>query len=281
MVVPPEILKCVAFVGAKKADGEYSFFGTAFIVGFAEGRSYAKPVFFVTARHVIEGIKRLGATSVWLRINMKTGQSAWTETAIESWFFHPTDKAIDVAIVELGISFELDHLVFPIERAGTRQVLRDLEVGHGDEVFITGLFRHHKGSKQNIPIVRVGNLACISEEKIQTKEFGEIEAYLIEARSIGGLSGSPVFLNVGGVRFHGGQLKMSQGPLFFFLGIIHGHFDVKSSQVDGTDDLNLTVERVNTGIAIVTPFEKVNEVILEYKRKGVESGAIIQVAKSI
>ena len=279
MNVPPEILKCVAFVGAKKVNGEYEFFGSAFIVGFTGGRGYAEQVFFVTARHVIQAIQKKGATQVWLRVNLKDGNSAWVETALGSWAFHPTDASIDVSIVELGIGSDLDHLVFPIEQSATREVLAQHEAGHGDEVFITGLFRHHTGARRNIPIVRVGNVSCISKEKIRTKDFGEIEGYLIEARSVGGLSGSPVFINMGGIRFIGGSLKMSAHPVYFFLGLIHGHFDIKAAAVDAAQEVELSPERVNTGIAIVTPFEKVSEVISEYRKTGAQSKAIIQKIK--
>jgi hypothetical protein len=71
----------------------------------------------------------------------------------------------------------------------------------------------------------VGNLAALSEEKISIGSGKEIEGYLIEARSIGGLSGSPVFLNLGSVRSIGGQVKHALGipTRIFLLGLIHGH----------------------------------------------------------
>ena len=43
----------------------------------------------------------------------------------------------------------------------TPQVMKDKEVGLGDEVFITGHFTHHHGNRRNVPIVRIENLACI------------------------------------------------------------------------------------------------------------------------
>jgi hypothetical protein len=82
---------------------------------------------------------------------------------------------------------EYDHVVVPVSRCATQEILRQLEVGPDDEVFITGLFAYHHGNQRNIPIVRVGNIACLNEEKIHTTDFAEIDAYLIEARSIGGL----------------------------------------------------------------------------------------------
>ena len=75
----------------------------------------------------------------------------------------------------------------------TEKVIKENEIEVGEEVFVTGLFSHHHGQSKNIPIVRVGNISAMPEEKIQTKEH-LMDAYLIEARSIGGLSGSPVFV---------------------------------------------------------------------------------------
>jgi hypothetical protein len=112
-----------------------------------------------------------------------------------------------------------DHLVLPIEMSATPDQVRANEVSLGDEVFIVGLFRHHHGTRKNIPIVRVGNLAALTEEKVATK-LGLLDAYLIEARSIGGLSGSPVFLNLGVVRYLDKAVKHStSGPISLLLGL--------------------------------------------------------------
>ena len=162
----------------------------------------------------------------------------------------------------------LDHLIFPLSLCVTESVLIDHAVGLGDEVFITGLFKHHSGVKRNIPIVRVGNLAALSEEKVFTKKYGPMEAYLIEARSIGGLSGSPVFLNLGLTRYIEKEIKHAQGgPIFFLLGLIHGHYDVINSSEDNEINLSedaLTNDKVNSGIAIVVPMYKINEAIQKY-----------------
>jgi hypothetical protein len=40
----------------------------------------------------------------------------------------------------------------------------------------------------------MGNIAMIPTEPIETKDHGSMEAYLIEVRSMNGLSGSPVFV---------------------------------------------------------------------------------------
>ena len=85
--------------------------------------------------------------------------------------------------------------------------------------------------------------------------------YLIEARSIGGLSGSPVFVNMGLVRRIGGEVKHSLGTTsILLLGLIHGHYDVKGADIDEIDEDAGIPDRVNTGIAIVVPFHDVAEV---------------------
>lgn len=265
MIVPEHFRKCVAFIGMQMADQTFRFAGSGFFLQKRLKNEANDSVFFVTARHVIDGIRKKGILKVFLRMNRKTGDALWLESDIASWFFHPTDSSIDVAVVRCGIPDEFDHLVIPTTLGATEEILRRNEVGLGDEVFITGLFRHFCGNRKNIPIVRVGNLACLIEEKIQTKDFGDIDAYLIEARSIGGLSGSPVFLNLGVVRRVGGQIKHSEGgPMIILFGLIHGHFDVGSSAIDNPDDGKadaITPERVNTGIAIVVPFQRIDEVL--------------------
>jgi hypothetical protein len=128
-------------------------------------------------------------------------------------------------------------------------------------ITISGLFHYRQGAKRNIPIVRVGNLAAFAEEKIST-ELGLIDAHLIEARSIGGLSGSPVFLHLGVVRSVDNKVRTSvSGPVLYLLGLVHGHFkDVSSTGIDqisrNTDGTSL-----NTGIAMVVPVEKIIETL--------------------
>jgi hypothetical protein len=81
------------------------------------------------------------------------------------------------------------------------------------------------------------------------RDVGQIDAYLIEARSIGGLSGSPVFYHS-----HGSPVSAYRpaapdrfSPIkdqsFYLMGIVNGHYN------QNRDD----IEKVNTGIAFVTP----------------------------
>ena len=123
------------------------------------------------------------------------------------------------------------------------------KIGLGDEVYITGLFKGVAGSKRNQPIVRIGNIAMIPTEPIPTEDFGNIEAYLIEARSIAGLSGSPVFVR---------ESFLMSGK-HFFLGLCQAHWGIELR-----NDFILTrarTDRVNYGIATVIPAKKILEVL--------------------
>ena len=210
-----------------------------------------------------------GCEDLTLRLNAeKVGDPLITKSVkLDDWFFHPSNNSIDVAILEMGIPAGADHLVIPFSMCANDRIFMDHEVGLGDEIFVSGLFRHHFGKHRNIPIVRTGNLAALGEERVETKTFGEIDALLVEARSIGGLSGSPVFLNLGITRQIGGQIKHATGnrPIFYLLGLLHGHFDSPGGQVDVAEEDAFTNEKINAGIAVVVPIEKVHEVIRAYE----------------
>jgi hypothetical protein len=102
------------------------------------------------------------------------------------------------------------------------------------------------------------------EERIRTKMWGDfvkIDAYLIEARSTGGLSGSPVFVNFGQVRVIEGQLKFGASPMLRLLGLVHGHWDDKSSNHDLISMDETSTEPVNLGVAIVIPGSQILETL--------------------
>lgn len=106
-------------------------------------------------------------------------------------------------------------------------------------------------------------MAALDEEPVLTKR-GLIQAYLVEARSIGGLSGSPVFVNLGNTRVIGGGLRLgSGGPTILLLGLIHGHYEAGTEEALLVDDVNedMISASINAGIAIVVPFTRIKEVV--------------------
>lgn len=73
---------------------------------------------------------------------------------------------MDVAICYGSPTENVDHMILHRRLALTPSVAQTLNVGVGDEVFITGLFANFAGKVPNVPIVRVGNLAAYPEERI-------------------------------------------------------------------------------------------------------------------
>jgi len=115
----------------------------------------------------------------------------------------------------------------------------------GDDVVLIGLFPNRYGDRRNLPIVRAGIIAAMPEEKFRFRGKW-IDAYLIETRSIGGLSGSPVFLYRYGSRSNESQT--------WLLGVVRGHYGAVSTDIVDAEDAG--VETANMGISVVTPAEK-------------------------
>jgi len=263
MMVPDETRKCVAFVGCKNNDEKIRFGGTCFFASIPLGIDNFNFNYCITAKHVIEMIKKNSIDQkVYLRFNTKDGGIQIIPTPIENWLSHPNDLAVDVAALFSPMPYpEMDYKRIPYSMMASEKIIKSEGIGIGDEVFIAGLFANHFGEKKNLPILRIGNIAMMPEEKIFSQELGLIDAYLIEARSIGGLSGSPVFAHLAGVRYQDGESHIIPGR-FFFIGLIHGHWDVP---IDKQDDIFiedfLKNERINMGIAIVIPTYKILEVL--------------------
>jgi hypothetical protein len=283
LLVEDEIRECVAFVYCNYPDGKRPI-GTAFFLATRIEGTDRFWVFTVTAKHLLRKIKKHSVDQrVHLRLNLRdparikasvgkedlNEDTAWMDSRLDMWMSHPSDETADVAVLPIAPPDVFRFRSFDIASSATPEVIRKEGIGVGDEVFIVGLFSNHVGRARNIPIIRIGNIAAMPEERVSTENFGDIEAYLIETRSIGGLSGAPVFAHLSPVRVHDQAIKIAAdgGGIFRLLGLIHGHFDVKH-----TNRATLTDEKINMGIAIVVPVSKIIDTInrpevLEMKKK--------------
>lgn len=273
MYVPKEVQSGVAFIYAN-VGGEKTPAGTAFFVSIRDTAVPETPVsmkgwtYVVTARHVIEDIRSSADDAkVIFRLNRRKGATEFIETDASDWVFHPTDPMIDVAVLSWLPPFgDFEISVLNQKTFATDEIIERDSIGTGDEVFITGLFSKRVGLGRNIPIVRIGNIAAMPTEAIDSevgKASGGMHAYLVEARSIGGLSGSPVFVNLGPIRrmrkkwvFMTNKRSDPSG-VFYLLGLVHGHWDEK----DTGKTFPLSDKRINMGIALVTPAQSIMEVL--------------------
>jgi hypothetical protein len=259
MRVPDQVLKTVVFVGLPEIpDPEYR--GTAFIVT-VPGTQSNHFAFMVTARHVAE---KLEGNDFYIRANKKRGGMVELRGFADNpWWYHPTERDyVDCAVTMFAPArlAELDIEHVPIGLFADEEKIKVHNVGIGDEVFIAGLFTKITETSQNIPIIRIGNVAMMPNERIPF-HGGMYDAHLIESRSIGGLSGSPVFvrptlqLQIG---IEDDQPVILNGPgKILFFGSVVGHWEVPEGFTP------TQAEAVNMGIAPMVPAVKIKEVIMQ------------------
>ncbi|BBO34803.1 hypothetical protein [Lacipirellula parvula] len=244
MQVSDEILKCVAFLSCLTAAGQEDR-GTAFFVSqtFPGGQPGEGVLFAVTAKHVIDKAKSKGTDGkVYFRLNRKDGNAEYVAIPVTDWVKHPKTSA-DVAIATIDLDFLVyDHLSIPQKMFVSDPQETAHGIGPGSDLFFPGLFVRHKGTKSNIPIIRTGTIAAMPIEPIETDQ-GTVRAYLAEARSIGGLSGSPVFTHLG----------LNYTTPIHFLGLVKSHYDIE-------DCLDVS-KQINMGIALVVPDDDILELL--------------------
>lgn len=269
---------------AVKDDGRERMAGSAFFVGVPSDahvdRTYG---YLVTARHCVEKAKTYG--SLFVRINRRTVSGFRTpegakytseELAAQvgdaelieiesgswpSWVYHE-DEENDVAVLPFMPSQNEFNFVITREQESfaTDDVIAREAIGIGDDIMVVGLFTSHHGRATNLPIVRGGIIAAMPHEPIQDPNSGSFyDAYLAEVRSVGGLSGSPVWVVINPARVKPGSHQQEYRLHFYLLGLIRGHWkkdDEWLSDFAGGEE-----ESLNTGISIVTPIQKVIDVL--------------------
>jgi hypothetical protein len=268
MRIPDNLKKCVVFIGIKTKEQQMSemrYIGTAFIVS-VPAIKFPKSdfVFLVTAKHVIVKTEN---KECYIRANLKSGKSEHFGLGDIKWFFHPDEtRPTDVAAYPFAlpkkILQEIDFEAIPVASFLSDDTRIKEGIGEGDEVFMVGLFSRHTGSQKNLPIIRMGTIAMISEELVHTTLYGSIEAYLIEARSIKGLSGSPVFvLKQKGIKLNETITVPASNVDLHFLGLMHGHWDLEPGESVDVDDAEGGNDSINMGIAIVIPAKHILETL--------------------
>lgn len=266
------ILDCVIYLYPTESDarnGERAG-GSGFLVGIPS-KVYERTwyVYAVTNSHVIrEG----EGNSPVIRLNTKDGQMDVLNLESANWFHHPDGD--DIAVCPIGLQTE--HFKFRLITPDlfiTPEIIREHDIGAGDDVFLVGRFVNHEGKQRNIPSIRFGNIAMMNWESIRHPSRGiMMESFLIEVRSIAGYSGSPVFLYIPPLTKRPNKKGLEArgyGP--WLLGIDWGHIPVKEMVKEKTEEGEPEREvsegwwvRYNAGMAGVVPVWKLAE-LLELK----------------
>lgn len=265
--VPADFRKTVVFLGRDKG-GETVVCASAFwVINVQSPQELAeryRPAYLVTAAHVIEELRGQGVNSFRIRVNLKTGETVWLEAmSTDRWKEHP-DATVDVSILKLGIHEEWDHAGWPTTAFITTDSIKEdqTDIELGDEVFSVGLFWPHRGKTRNIPVVRIGNIAALREERVETTRGTFADVYLMEARSLGGMSGSPVFIDIVRARLTGKEIGRITGGImgpfrFRLLGLISAHYTGADDELATREIAQQELKKLNMGVVDVVPADKI------------------------
>ncbi len=200
-----DVRECVAFIGVGVGAG-FESLGTAFFIGWGGAR------YLVTARHVADGLEDLPFA---VRVN-KNGPAGVVDVTYDPaehgkdwpWLVHD-DPTVDAALMDFNINWRMPDVDADAKSIPQEMFLRtdqfdDRNAGVGDFCYVVGLFRLMRGKTRNLPFVHSGNIGLLpSDERIPVRNWRKepgapktihVEGYLVEMTSLGGLSGSPVFV---------------------------------------------------------------------------------------
>jgi hypothetical protein len=184
-----QFFDCVVYLypSRKAANDGVRAGGTGFLIAYpseVDGYHY----YAVTNTHVIEK-----ANAPVIRLNTKDGKTDVLEYASEDWIPHPDGDDVSVCPINLPLDAyknnALNWNVVPM-----RKGLISAETHIGADVFMVGRFINQEGKQRNTPAARFGNISMIPDGPIELEEGRKEELILVEMRSHGGYSGSPVFL---------------------------------------------------------------------------------------
>ena len=245
--------------------------GTGFLLMYDGG------FYLVTARHVAEV---LGDTGFCTRVNTLDGGSRNLEPDHKvTWVYH-SDPTVDVAIVGFGISraegfdfLYLDEILLIKEDRENDEFIET-----GDLCYTIGLWRLLEGKGRNLPIAHTGHIARLpGNEKIpitdkrQSEGYVLVDGYLVEAQTLSGLSGAPVFirpsalLSLDAIRQDVPGTPQEHLKLIAYreevalLGLWQAAWDAPASEVIVTDrGRQMTVP---VGMGVVVPTSRIVEVL--------------------
>lgn len=257
---PDDIIEAVAFLSVDKGprgQRRRVEIGTCFLVTVWNASRSAGFNYIVTAKHVVASF--IGKQEIYLRINkmqVHPGTSGVLHTRLNGgWVFH-SDDTVDLAVLPWtndvqnveAASLPFDGIV-AIQDFITSKGL-SWPPSAGEDVVFVGLLHHHVGMTRNMPIVRRGHLAMTRREKVEGA-CGPSDYYLLDLQAYPGHSGGPTWVAVGNT--------------LCLLGVLSAAFPTKqeilSRPSSGRGAPNVT-EYYNLGISLVTPVEKLTEILM-------------------
>ena len=273
--VTAALSKTVVFIFSE--DGQNAL-GTGFLVGNpVPGRPGRFVPLIVTARHVV-GDRDV----IMARFSLSSGGStgfvkynlAAQRVSNDCWV-HP-DPGVDVLIFRTAHFEHIDYQQVPVDMIATKAAFTEDDIKPSDRVIFPSMLSHFMGTTRNFPVTRDGTIALVADELIPltfdigaTKITTQQELILLDATSIPGASGSPIFLWPG-PRIVRNAFNMGGGKPWL-IGVMHGFYGsareiLKINTTDAARVIEMFAE--NSRIAIVFPSWRIHDIL--------ESTALVQ-----
>lgn len=266
MSINERVRECVTFLGILDQTGAFAPYGTGFLASWKEqGLIF---LYLVTAKHVVDDMARTGRPLA-CRLNTRDGGAQFGRIDADDWETHPAEPKCDIAVTNFVAGLDtFDFKAIDLhDGLLTDEYIQKNQIGCADEVFTTGLLTSHFGSTRNVPVVRIGNISCMPDEPVYLgSQLGHQKVYLVESRSIGGLSGSPVFLRTPPFRIVRGEIVNTHGhQQEYALGVNIGLFETKAHgdrvPTDTAAHRQHFLDIMSAGISVVVPMQRVVEIV--------------------
>lgn len=265
MQVPDDLRRSVVFLGFSAPEkGGIDCIGTGFLV------LYEETGYLATAKHIAIN---LGDFPFLVRLNKPDGTSDNILFDHVEWHFHP-DSNVDIAVMLLHVADNMGYDRFYLH--GEMLTSLDEEhriggshIGIGDPVYTVGLFRLLAGNQRNLPVLHTGSISLMpGQELIPIRDWEDpnhrltrfVDGYLVEAMSLSGLSGSPVFIRPTlKYQISGVHAIIGESNRLYLLGLWQGAWDAPPGEVLGAEHGSET--RVPVGMGIVVPTARLIEIL--------------------
>jgi hypothetical protein len=235
--------------------------GTGFLV------AYEDDGYLVTCGHVARPLEEV---PFLIRVNRKDGGAQNIPVDGLKWFHHE-DSSVDVSVAQMWLPRASDlacsYILAPNYMLD-RQTFVQGGVGIGNATYTIGLFRLMHGQSRNLPIVHQGSIAMVpGDEKIPVRDWlaprnvkrtRYVEGYLVEAQSLSGLSGSPVWVRPD-YEMPGPPKTRAGARGVILLGLWQGAWDAPPDEVMAAEHGKEV--RVPVGMGIVVPAHRILEVL--------------------
>lgn len=272
--IPPTFLDSVFYLYKSASDAKEGKRngGTGFFV--AVGRGDSPPFLYAVSNWHIVGPGPGLENATVARVNTKGGGSEALDGL--TWLHHGDGD--DLAIARVGLapdyfaysaipsSLFLVSIPGPFEALNEEDKRATTPFGPGNEVFFIGRYADHEGKEKNYPVVRFGNVAMEPREPIRSELGIDQDSFIVESRSTGGFSGSPVFVNPSALIHEDGVSDFYMKMKTYLLGIVWGHGDLFQRVLGPDQETTAPGDpmwvKQNSGLMYVVPSWKLRDQLM-------------------